>query len=198
MTYASSRPLPLSVKIVVAGGFATGKTTLVGTVSEVPGARTEELMTELGRPVDDLSGVPAKTTTTVSSDFGRLTLAEDIRLYLFGTPGQDRYLPLWTDLTRGAAGAVVLVDTRRIEACYPPLEFFEAAGIPYAVAVNQFEDDTAVYPLDEVREALDLPPYVPLQRCDARDRDSCVDVLISLVAYLAPATPAHDLQGAHR
>ena len=152
---------PVTLKILVAGGFGVGKTTLVGAVSEIRPLRTEERLTEAGRPVDDLAGVEGKNTTTVAMDFGRITLREDLVLYLFGTPGQDRFWFLWDELAQGALGAVVLADTRRLEDCFAGIDYFERRGIPFTVAVNCF-DDAARYPADTVRAALDLDPEVPL------------------------------------
>lgn len=173
---------PVTLKILVAGGFGVGKTTLVGAVSEIRPLRTEERLTEAGRPVDDLDGVEAKTTTTVAMDFGRITLREDLVLYLFGTPGQDRFWFLWDELAQGALGAVVLADTRRLGDCFAAIDYFERRKIPFAVAVNCFEG-TDRFPPATVREALDLDPEVPLLTCDARDRPSARDVLVAVVEH---------------
>ncbi|MEU2249020.1 ATP/GTP-binding protein [Streptomyces sp. NPDC019224] len=179
----SRRPVePVTLKILVAGGFGVGKTTLVGAVSEIRPLRTEERLTEAGRPVDDLDGVEAKTTTTVAMDFGRITLREDLVLYLFGTPGQDRFWFLWDELAQGALGAVVLADTRRLEDCFAAVDYFERRGIPFAVAVNCFEGAQR-FPEATVRAALDLDPEVPLLMCDARDRPSARDVLVAVVEH---------------
>lgn len=172
-----------SVKILIVGHFAVGKTTLVGALSEIRPLRTEELMTQAGAYVDDLGGVPGKTTTTVAMDFGRVTLSDDLVLYLFGAPGQDRFKHLWHDLARGALGALVLADTRRIEDSFDVMTLLEERGLPYAVAINQF-DDAPVFPEEELREALDLLPSTPLVACDARDRASSTRALITLVEYL--------------
>ncbi|GAB2803115.1 ATP/GTP-binding protein [Actinoallomurus bryophytorum] len=172
-----------SVKLLIVGHFAVGKTTLVGALSEIRPLRTEELMTQAGESVDDLAGVPAKTTTTVAMDFGRLTLSDDMVLYLFGAPGQERFTPLWHDLARGALGALVLADTRRIEESFDVMTLLEERGLRYAVAINQF-DDAPVFPEEELREALDLLPTTPLITCDARDRGSATRALIALVEYL--------------
>jgi signal recognition particle receptor subunit beta len=172
-----------SVKLLIVGHFAVGKTTLVGTLSEIRPLRTEEHMTQAGASVDDLAGVPAKTTTTVAMDFGRLTLSDDLVLYLFGAPGQERFTPLWHDLARGALGALVLADTRRIEDSFDVMTLLEERGLRYAVAINQF-DDAPVFAEEELREALDLLPTTPLVTCDARDRASATRALIALVEYL--------------
>ncbi|MGC5344634.1 GTP-binding protein [Streptomyces sp. DT171] len=177
------RPVPpVTLKIMVAGGFGVGKTTLVGTVSEIRPLRTEERLTEAGRPVDDLEGVEGKTTTTVAMDFGRITLREDLVLYLFGTPGQDRFWFLWDELAQGALGAVVLVDTRRLEDCFAAVDYFERRAIPFTVAVNCFEGADR-FPPETVRAALDLDPEVRVLMCDARDRSSVRDVLVAVVEH---------------
>ncbi|MFF2776663.1 ATP/GTP-binding protein [Streptomyces sp. NPDC058052] len=173
---------PVTLKILVAGGFGVGKTTLVGTVSEIRPLRTEEVLTEAGRPVDDLHGVEAKTTTTVAMDFGRITLREDLVLYLFGTPGQDRFWFLWDELAQGALGAIVLADTRRLEDSFAAIDYFERRGIPFTVAVNCFEGARR-YPTETVRAALDLDPEVELVMCDARDRESVKSVLVAVVEH---------------
>ncbi|MEV7406018.1 ATP/GTP-binding protein [Streptomyces sp. NPDC091267] len=179
----SKRPVePVTLKILVAGGFGVGKTTLVGAVSEIRPLRTEERLTEAGRPVDDLDGVEGKTTTTVAMDFGRITLREDLVLYLFGTPGQDRFWFLWDELAQGALGAVVLADTRRLEDCFAAVDYFERREIPFAVAVNCFEGADR-FPIETVQAALDLDPEVPVLLCDARDRSSVRDVLVSVVEH---------------
>jgi uncharacterized protein len=172
----------LSVKIVVAGGFGVGKTTLVGAVSEIEPLRTEALMTEASAPVDDLTMLPDKTTTTVAMDFGRITLAEDLVLYLFGTPGQNRFWFMWDDITRGAIGAVVLVDTRRLADCFGAVDYVEQRDIPFIVALNAF-DGILLHDVDEVREALQLGPEVPFVVTDARERESVKNVLVTLVEH---------------
>ncbi|MDH6626058.1 signal recognition particle receptor subunit beta [Streptomyces sp. LBL] len=181
---------PVTFKILVAGGFGVGKTTLVGAVSEIRPLRTEEYLTEAGRPVDDLSGVPGKHTTTVAMDFGRITLREDLVLYLFGTPGQQRFWFMWDELSEGALGAVVLADTRRLEDCFAAVDYFERRSIPFVVGVNRFEG-AARYPEDDVRQALDLDRDVPLLLCDARDRESVKEVLIGVVRHAMTYTAAH-------
>src|SRR6185436_2204090 len=170
-TTSRSRRAAASTKIVIAGGFGVGKTTLVGAVSEIVPLRTEALVTNESEGVDDLAAVPGKHTTTVAMDFGRLTLAEDLVLYLFGTPGQRRFWFMWDDLCRGAIGAIVLVDTQRLNEAFSPLDYFEAKGIPFIVCVNEFEGAQR-YPVEEIREALAIPVEVPIMTVDARDRTS--------------------------
>ncbi|MET9173054.1 GTP-binding protein [Streptomyces misionensis] len=183
---------PVTFKILVAGGFGVGKTTLVGAISEIRPLRTEETLTEAGRPVDDVSGVEGKHTTTVAMDFGRITLREGLVLYLFGTPGQERFWFMWDELSEGALGAVVLADTRRLEDCFAAVDYFERRSIPFLVAVNCF-DGAARYPADAVRQALDLDPQVPVLLCDARDRESAKEVIIDLVEHAMRRPSAHQL-----
>ncbi|GAQ55809.1 GTP-binding protein [Streptomyces acidiscabies] len=173
---------PVTLKILVAGGFGVGKTTLVGAVSEIRPLRTEEILTEAGRPVDDTTGVESKHTTTVAMDFGRITLREDLTLYLFGTPGQERFWFMWDELTEGALGAVVLADTRRLEDCFAAVDYFERRSIPFIIGVNCFEG-AARYPIEAVRQALDLDDSIPVLLCDARDRRSVKDILVGVVQH---------------
>ncbi|MGK5445176.1 GTP-binding protein [Micromonospora sp. URMC 105] len=179
---ADAPPLPTAIKILIAGGFGAGKTTMVGAVSETRPLRTEEVLTETGIGVDDLAGVEDKTTTTVAMDFGRITISDDLVLYLFGTPGQDRFWFVWDELALGAIGAVVLADTRRLADCFPSIDYFEERGTPFVVAVNCFEDSRR-YQLDEVQAALNLDPGVPVLLCDARQRESSRDVLVTLLEH---------------
>ena len=176
-----------SAKLLVAGGFGVGKTTMVGSVSEIRPLSTEETLTETGSAVDDVSGVEAKTTTTVVLDFGRITINPELILYLFGTPGQDRFWFMWDELVSGAIGAVVLADTRRLDSCFPAIDFFEARKVPFVVGVNCFEG-VQRYRTEQVRDALDLDESVPIVLCDVRRREDSKQVLVSLLEYLISRT----------
>ncbi|MEV0402158.1 ATP/GTP-binding protein [Actinoallomurus sp. NPDC050550] len=176
------RRLPKAIKIVIAGGFGVGKTTLVGSVSETKPLRTEEFLTDKSVGVDDVAGVEAKATTTVAMDFGRITMKDEFVLYLFGTPGQERFWFMWDEIAIGALGAVVLADTRRLSDCFPAVDYFERRGTPFIVAVNCFQGSRQ-FELDEVEMALNLGKHVPVMLCDARDKESCKDVLVTLVQH---------------
>jgi signal recognition particle receptor subunit beta len=179
---AAAPKVPVTIKILIAGGFGAGKTTLVSSVSEIRPLRTEEVLSERGTTVDSLTGVEQKSTTTVAMDFGRISIRDDLLVYLFGTPGQQRFWFMWDELAYGALGAVVMADTRRLADCFPSVDYFERRGIPFVVAVNCF-DGFRHYPIEAVREALDLGSPAPVMLCDARRRTSCRDVLVALTEH---------------
>jgi uncharacterized protein len=172
-----------AVKLLVAGGFGVGKTTMVSSISEITPLRTEEVLTELSVGVDDLSGVERKTTTTVALDFGRITLSQHLVLYLFGTPGQDRFWFMWNELAQGALGAVVLADTRRLQDSFPSIDFFERRRIPFVIGVNRF-DGSPEYSVEEVRHALDVDSLVPILLSDVRRRESSKELLVALTEHV--------------
>jgi signal recognition particle receptor subunit beta len=180
---AQHAPSPLALKVLIAGGFGVGKTTLVGSCSETLPLRTEEYLTDASIATDDLTGVEGKVTTTIVMDFGRIHVSPDVVLYLFGTPGQDRFWFLWDELAIGALGAVVMADTRRLADCFPSVDYFERRGTPFIVAVNCFFGEQR-HSVEKVRAALDLDPGVPVVLCDARDRESSKQVLVALIEHV--------------